>query len=251
MTDTGLSVTEMAHQLDAHADAAERVKDFGTEIYREVVANDGTNPVLGLLADMVVVRSGIYISETVRQYREAEERIAEGVGETAFVIIEKSSEWWTPSSRRGNMGSWVPGRRTQFEVSTAGRISAPDPIVDDQGIRWKIPVQQYASRRTQTSKYKVSAGPMPVKDLLEYPDDVRHRSALNQAQLESGIFQHTSGGDVEDPLSGGERRSYRMLMKTILLIGNEEISELKDREPHLGEIMAVIENKLEVAANKG
>lgn len=226
-----IPLIEMARRVDEHAAAAERLKDFPEAIHKQVKAGGSTG---SKLADMVILRSGIYMPETVRAYRHAEDRIAQSVGETALIVVRKSEENWDQAYKRWDL----KGSAVQLYMC---RIDAEEPVVNSKLGRWSIPSKQYVRYsernrpRGKENNAEVTKGTMPVDDYLEHPETVGRNSTLGQ-KLCSQALRYSYG--QEHPVMV----EYRLWKATSLMIGAEEINAIS--EPRINEASAILEQRL-------
>lgn len=207
-----MSVAEMARLVDTNPADVDSILGFPEAIYAGVEAGESTE---STLVDMVTLRSGLYIPDIAQRYRRAEQRIAEGVGEVALVVVRRSEEaqgrphkLWSPQSSRTKL--------------YAGRIISASPVIDARRGRWALPTERYTTQLRGQSKAETHEGPMPVDDLLLNPARPGLNSTLDQEfHTEPIEFGHE---DTDTP-RGSITAIHRMLKQTVLYVGVEEITK--------------------------
>jgi hypothetical protein len=200
------SVVELMGRVDEHV-ACERPNalDNAIGVYEGIRDGDSSG---SALVDMVIMRSGLYVPDVAARYREAEERIAENVGEIA-VVVET-----TEVQDRDRMDErWLPHR--PIVKLFAGRIIAPELVVDVTAGTWAIPTEQYFV------PYKGEAniagdGPMPVNDRLIHPATPSLDSMLGQERMTKTVTRPS-------PDHTPYQIPYRVFGRTELHVGQEAI----------------------------
>jgi hypothetical protein len=207
-----VSVAEMARLVDAKPADANSIHGFPEAIYAGVEAGESTE---STLVDMVTLRSGIYIPDIAKRYRKAEQRIADGVGEIALVVVKRSEE---AQGRPHKVWSLQSSRTKLY----AGRIIAPDPIIDASRGQWALPTKRYTTQLRGQTKADAQTGPMPVDDLLLRPASPGLNSTLDQ-ELHTEPIKF--GHENTDSPRGSIAVIHRMLKHTVLYVGVEEITK--------------------------
>jgi|GEM_PF-5402593 hypothetical protein len=206
----GVPVTELMGRVDEHVagegihnvlqdaiDAAEGIRDGGTSGSR--------------LADLIIVRSGMYIPEMVQPYLEAEQQIADNVGEIAVVVVSRSVQ-----DRLRTDDGWQ-ARVPHGGKFLAGRITDPEVLVDIEGDTWAIPTGQYFTPHMGEMNI-AGDGPMPVADRLPNPSVSLLNATLGR-ELSTETMTRNSGDHIPYQIP------YRIFQETALYIGQAAIDE--------------------------
>lgn len=216
------TVDEMIGQYEAGREQAEHVLSLPEMIRDEVAAGRGTG---SPLADMVILRSGIYVPEVASRYASLEERIADNVGKLALVVVRTRAD-----NKRVDEYStrWFPGKpRHDFY---AGVISAEEPEINTKKGKWKIPTERHA--RTMTCwppdlgiKPRAEKGSIVVDDFMHDPAVAGHSSTLGEARV-----SQEREGTLSHPADRLAKTQYRVIQKTTVYIGNKAVGRSKHAE---------------------
>jgi hypothetical protein len=202
------SVVELMGRVDEHV-ACERPNALQSAlgVYEGIRDGDSSG---SALIDMVIMRSGIYIPEMVQPYLEAEKQIEENVGEIA-VVVET-----TEVQDRDRMDErWFPHR--PIVKLFAGKIIAPEPVVDVAAGTWAIPTEQYFVPYMGEANI-AGDGPMPVNDRLINPATPSLNSTLGQERM-------TQTASRPSPDHVPYKIPYRVFGQTELHVGQEAVDE--------------------------
>jgi hypothetical protein len=200
------SVAEMTRSVDEQAagEPGNEILSQAIEIAQRVQSGEGSTG--SELADLVTVRSGIYLPDMARRYREAEKRIAEGVGQVALVIVNREVQELIPGTTK-----WSSSRGSGEAL--ACKIADPELIIDAEQGTWSIPANEYF-RLYPVGRSLEDEGPMPINDLLTHPAVPTLSSTLGQ-EFYSETRTRPSDNHALHPIA------YRVLQETKLLIGDE------------------------------
>lgn len=202
-----VGVAELMGRVDEHvaAEGANSVLQDAIDVAGGIRDGDTSG---SKLVDLVIMRSGIYLPDMVQPYRETEEQIAESVGEIAVVVVTHEIQDRDRLDER-----WMPHRG--IDRIFAGRITAPEPVVDVEAGTWAIPTEQYFTPYMGVTNI-AGSGPMPVGDELANPSVPFLRSTLGR-ELSTATMTRKSGDHVPYDIP------YRVFQGTAVHIGQEAI----------------------------
>jgi hypothetical protein len=221
------SVVELMGRVDEHAvNESPNALQNALAVYEGIRDGDSSG---SALVDMVIMRSGLYLPDVAARYKEAEEAIAEKVGEIA-VVVET-----TEIQDRDRMDErWLPHR--PLVKILAGRIIAPELVVDVAAGTWAIPTEQYFTPYMGEPNI-AGDGPMPVNDRLISPATPSLNSTLGKERM-------TETTTRPSPDHVPYQIPYRVFGRTELHVGQEAIDEA------IHSVIALIPSDEDLAAGR-